>query len=155
MRRSIAALLGVVGGMLAGAAFIRRQSAHRERADLYYEEGRQAFVDLGLAEPERDRRLAGTEERARDDGIRLDALFAKPAAESPRLVAAARRQCAQLVRAAGPGLGMADDQKAHRASRISPHRATPAVCTRLRAAGAVPLVRGRSGRRRVAASRRR
>jgi hypothetical protein len=39
MRRSIAALLGVAGGMLAGAAFIRRQSAHRERADLYFEDG--------------------------------------------------------------------------------------------------------------------
>jgi hypothetical protein len=39
MRRSIAALLGVVGGMLAGAAFIRRQAAQRERADLYYEDG--------------------------------------------------------------------------------------------------------------------
>ena len=39
MRRSIAALLGIIGGMLAGAAFIRRQAAHRERADLYFEDG--------------------------------------------------------------------------------------------------------------------
>ena len=39
MRRSIAALLGIIGGMLAGAAFIRRQVAHRERADLYFEDG--------------------------------------------------------------------------------------------------------------------
>ena len=39
MRRSIAALLGSSGGMLAGAAFIRRQVAHRERADLYFEDG--------------------------------------------------------------------------------------------------------------------
>ena len=39
MRRSMAALLGVGGGMLAGAAFIRRQGAHRERADLYFEDG--------------------------------------------------------------------------------------------------------------------
>ncbi|MDQ2967954.1 MAG: hypothetical protein M3R37_06515 [Actinomycetota bacterium] len=39
MRRSVAALLGIVGGLLAGAAFIRRQVAHRERADLYFEDG--------------------------------------------------------------------------------------------------------------------
>ena len=39
MRRSIAAALGVAGGMLAGAAFIRRQGASRERADLYFEDG--------------------------------------------------------------------------------------------------------------------
>jgi hypothetical protein len=34
MRRSIAALLGVIGGMLVGAAFIRRKAAQRERAVL-------------------------------------------------------------------------------------------------------------------------
>ena len=39
MRRSIAAALGVAGVMLAGAAFIRRQGASRERADLYFEDG--------------------------------------------------------------------------------------------------------------------
>jgi len=39
MRRSAAAILGVLGGMLAGAAFIRRRSAHRDRADLYFEDG--------------------------------------------------------------------------------------------------------------------
>ena len=39
MRRSAALLLGALGGMLAGAAFIRRQTAHRERADLYFEDG--------------------------------------------------------------------------------------------------------------------
>jgi hypothetical protein len=39
MRRSVAALLGIIGGMLVGAAFIRRQVAHRERADLYFEDG--------------------------------------------------------------------------------------------------------------------
>jgi hypothetical protein len=39
MRRSIAAALGVAGGMLAGAAFIRRQGVSRERADLYFEDG--------------------------------------------------------------------------------------------------------------------
>ena len=39
MRRSAAAVLGVLGGMIAGAALIRRQTAHRERADLYFEDG--------------------------------------------------------------------------------------------------------------------
>ena len=55
MRRSIAALLGVVGGMLAGAAFIRRQSAHRERADLYYEDG--SMLSLTNGSPGADRLL--------------------------------------------------------------------------------------------------
>ena len=39
MRRSAAALLGVAGGMLAGAAFIRRRGIRSERVDLYYEDG--------------------------------------------------------------------------------------------------------------------
>jgi hypothetical protein len=39
MRRSFAALLGVIGGLLVGAAFLRRQTAQRERADLYFEDG--------------------------------------------------------------------------------------------------------------------
>jgi hypothetical protein len=39
MRRSAAAVLGVVGGMVAGAAFIRRQAAQREHVDLYYADG--------------------------------------------------------------------------------------------------------------------
>jgi hypothetical protein len=39
MRRSAALVLGVLGGLLAGAAFVRRQAAHRERADLYFEDG--------------------------------------------------------------------------------------------------------------------
>ena len=55
MRRSIAALLGVVGCMLAGAAFIRRQTAHRERADLYYEDG--SMLSLTNGSPGADRLL--------------------------------------------------------------------------------------------------
>ena len=55
MRRSIAALLGIVGGMLAGAAFIRRQSAHRERADLYFEDG--SMLSLTNGSPGADRLL--------------------------------------------------------------------------------------------------
>ncbi|MDX6407932.1 MAG: hypothetical protein QOE13_1003 [Gaiellaceae bacterium] len=39
MRRSFAALLGVIGGLLVGAAFLRRQTAQRDRADLYFEDG--------------------------------------------------------------------------------------------------------------------
>ena len=39
MRRSTALILGALLGMIVGAAFIRRQTAHRERADLYFEDG--------------------------------------------------------------------------------------------------------------------
>ncbi len=53
MRRSVAAVLGVVGGMLAGAAFIRRQVAHRERADLYFEDGSMLSLSNGSPGAER------------------------------------------------------------------------------------------------------
>jgi hypothetical protein len=53
MRRSLAAALGVVGGMLAGAAFIRRQAANRERADLYFEDG--SMLSLTNGSPGADR----------------------------------------------------------------------------------------------------
>jgi len=53
MRRSIAAALGVAGGMLAGAAFIRRQSASRERADLYFEDGSMLSLTNGSPGAER------------------------------------------------------------------------------------------------------
>jgi hypothetical protein len=53
MRRSAAAILGVVGGMLAGAAFIRRQAAHRERADLYFEDGSMLSLTDGSPGAER------------------------------------------------------------------------------------------------------
>ena len=55
MRRSAAALLGVAGGMLAGAAFIRRRSVHRERADLYYEDG--SMISLSDGSPDAERLL--------------------------------------------------------------------------------------------------
>ena len=55
MRRSAAALLGVVGGMLAGAAFIRRRTADRDRVDLYYEDG--SMVSLSNGSPEAERLL--------------------------------------------------------------------------------------------------
>jgi hypothetical protein len=55
MRRSAAALLGVAGGMLAGAAFVRRRSARAERVDLYYEDG--SMVSLSNGSPEAERLL--------------------------------------------------------------------------------------------------
>jgi hypothetical protein len=53
MRRSAAALLGVVGGLLAGAAFIRRQAAQRDRAELYYEDGSMLSLTNGTPGTER------------------------------------------------------------------------------------------------------
>jgi hypothetical protein len=53
MRRSAAALLGLVGGLLAGAAFIRRQTAQRDRADLYYEDGSMLSLTNGSPGAER------------------------------------------------------------------------------------------------------
>jgi hypothetical protein len=53
MRRSVAAILGVLGGLLAGAAFIRRQAAQRERADLYFEDGSMLSLTNGSPGAER------------------------------------------------------------------------------------------------------
>jgi hypothetical protein len=53
MRRSVAAILGLLGGLLAGAAFIRRQTAHRERADLYFEDGSMLSLTNGSPGAER------------------------------------------------------------------------------------------------------
>jgi hypothetical protein len=55
MRRSVAALLGIAGGMVAGAAFVRRQAAQRERVDLYYADG--SMVSLTNGAPAADRLL--------------------------------------------------------------------------------------------------
>jgi hypothetical protein len=55
MRRSAAALFGVAGGMLVGAALIRRRTAQRERVDLYYEDG--SMVSLSNGSPEAERLL--------------------------------------------------------------------------------------------------
>ena len=55
MRRSTATLLGVAGGMLAGAAFVRRRGAQRERVDLYYEDG--SMVSLSNGSPDAERLL--------------------------------------------------------------------------------------------------
>ena len=53
MRRSAAAILGIVGGMVAGAAFIRRQAAQRERVDLYYADGSMVSLTNGAPGAER------------------------------------------------------------------------------------------------------
>jgi hypothetical protein len=53
MRRNVAAILGVLGGLLAGAAFIRRQAAQRDRADLYFEDGSMLSLTNGSPGAER------------------------------------------------------------------------------------------------------
>jgi hypothetical protein len=53
MRRSAAAVLGVLGGMIAGAALIRRQSARRDHADLYFEDGSMLSLTNGSPGAER------------------------------------------------------------------------------------------------------
>jgi len=53
MRRSAAAILGIVGGMVAGAAFIRRQAAQRDRVDLYYADGSMVSLTHGAPGAER------------------------------------------------------------------------------------------------------
>jgi hypothetical protein len=53
MRRSAALVVGVLAGMLAGAAFIRRRTADRERADLYFEDGSMLSLTNGSPGAER------------------------------------------------------------------------------------------------------
>jgi hypothetical protein len=53
MRRSAALVLGVLGGSLAGAAFIRRRTADAEHADLYYEDGSMLSLTTGSPGAER------------------------------------------------------------------------------------------------------
>jgi hypothetical protein len=53
MRRSVAALLGVAGGMFAASAFMRRRGALREHVDLYYEDGSMMSLANTSAEAER------------------------------------------------------------------------------------------------------
>jgi hypothetical protein len=52
MRRSVAMTLGVAGGVLGAAAFVRRRSATRERVDLYYEDGSMLSLASGSADAE-------------------------------------------------------------------------------------------------------
>ena len=76
--------------------------------------GGQALVNLGDAEPERGRGLKGTQERARDDGVRLDPLSAQARAERMGLRASRGCERAKLVGVAGCGFGVANDQELHR-----------------------------------------
>ena len=55
MRRSAALAVGVLGGMVAGAAFVRRQAAQRDRVDLYYDDG--SMFSLTNGAPGADRLL--------------------------------------------------------------------------------------------------
>ena len=55
MRPSAALAVGILGGMLAGAAFVRRQAAQQERVDLYYDDG--SMVSLTDGAPGADRLL--------------------------------------------------------------------------------------------------
>jgi hypothetical protein len=55
MRRSAAVVLGALGGTLAGVAFIRRRTAQRDRADLYFEDG--SMLSLTNGSPGADRLL--------------------------------------------------------------------------------------------------
>ena len=52
MRRSGALLFGVLIGLFIGAAFIRRRTAHAERADLYFEDG--SMLSLSNGSPDAD-----------------------------------------------------------------------------------------------------
>jgi len=55
MRRSVALVVGAIVGLLAGAAFLRRQSVERERADLYFEDG--SMLSLADGSPGAERLL--------------------------------------------------------------------------------------------------
>jgi hypothetical protein len=55
MRRNVAMVLGVAGGMLGAAAFARRRGATRERVDLYYEDG--SMLSLASGSPDAERLL--------------------------------------------------------------------------------------------------
>jgi hypothetical protein len=67
MRRSVALVLGVLAGMLLGAAFIRRRTGDREHADLYFEDGSMLSLTNGSPGAERllplARRMLGATRR--------------------------------------------------------------------------------------------
>ncbi|MFL5919573.1 MAG: hypothetical protein ACJ74L_06240 [Gaiellaceae bacterium] len=53
MGRKAALVTGVLIGTLVGAAFIRRRTANRERADLYFEDGSMLSLTDGSPGAER------------------------------------------------------------------------------------------------------
>ena len=81
--------------------------------------GRQPLVDLRLAERERRCGLACAQQRARDDGVRREARAPQAFAELARVLAALRRELAQLVRLSGCRFGVADDEESHRRANDS------------------------------------
>jgi len=86
-----------------------------DRADVVRRgAGREAFVDLRVAEPECARRLACAQQRAADDRGRRDPLRAQLLAEPAGLLAALGRERAQLVGLSRRSLGVSDDHEAHR-----------------------------------------
>jgi hypothetical protein len=55
MRRSGALILGILAGVFAGAAFVRRRTVRAEHADLYFEDG--SMLSLSNGSPGADRLL--------------------------------------------------------------------------------------------------
>jgi hypothetical protein len=53
MRRSAAAVVGILGGVFIGASFVRRRTANVERADLYFEDGSMLSLTNGSPGAER------------------------------------------------------------------------------------------------------
>ena len=80
--------------------------------------GREPLVDLWIAEPQwagqSCGRLARPQQRARYDGVRLDALLAQPHPEGARLLATGRRERTKLVGGSRCCVGVADDHELHR-----------------------------------------
>ncbi|HYY03276.1 MAG TPA: hypothetical protein VE736_05265 [Gaiellaceae bacterium] len=52
MRRSVATVLGIAGGMAAASAFVRRRGALREHVDVYYEDGSMLSLTNGSPDAE-------------------------------------------------------------------------------------------------------
>jgi O-Antigen ligase/Tetratricopeptide repeat len=93
----------------------RLSTAERSVADLCRRgAGCEPVVDLWIAETERRRGLAGTQQRARHDGVGLEALLAQLDAERPCVLTSLGRQRAKLVRRSRCGLGMTNDHELHR-----------------------------------------
>ena len=106
---------------------------------------REALVDLRIAQPEGGRGLARAQQGAREDGVRPEPVPAQLLAERPGLLAALGCEGAQLVGGSGRGLGVTDDQEAHRNRQDRRGRSTAppvtfsAMTTKLAGAGAAAV----------------
>ncbi|MDX6465305.1 MAG: hypothetical protein QOI27_345, partial [Gaiellaceae bacterium] len=76
--------------------------------------GREPLVDTDVAEGERGRGLPGPEQRAREDGVRREALLAQPPAERTGLLASRRGERPERVGVSRRCLGVTDDHELHR-----------------------------------------